>query len=454
MNIFCENLKKYQRKTLQKTLRTFGGNSLLALDMGLGKSVIALSCIQELDKKALIVCPSSLKYNWVSEIEKFWPDLKPYVCCGRTPPKKPLSKVSVFICNYEILQFWKGFFIDCGIKVFVADESHFVKEKSAKRTKAALSISATCDHRILLTGTPIENRPVEIWSQLAIINPSFFPSWLLFAKRFNGAIRDNYGWRMTRATNTKELNEFLLKKCMIRLKKEDVLKELPPIVRQIIPVEIDNRKEYQKAEDDIIEWIRKNNTTNLDLERTRKAEAQVKIDKLKLIAAKGKMKSLVDWVNENSQNRKIVLFCYHREILSELHAKIKDHVYVPSEVTGVDRQNLVKKFQNDPSVRVFLTTIKVGGTGFTLTASDTTVFAQQDWTPSRHRQAESRVHRIGQNSDSVNAIYFFSRNTIEERIIRLIDTKDIDSTAVIDGREVEENTLLTDILHQLTTKGD
>lgn len=452
MNIYCDFLKKYQRKTVQRTLRHFKGCSLLALDMGLGKSIIALSMIQELDKKALVICPASLKYNWLAEIEKFWPEKKPYICSGQKPPRTVFTKFDIFICNYEILQYWWKYFVSCGVKILVADESHFLKEKSAKRTKAALALSNTCEHRILLTGTPIENKPIELWSQLAVINKNYFPSWLLFAKRFNGAIKNNYGWQMTRATNTKELNKFLTEKCMIRLKKEDVLKELPPIVRQVVPVEIDNRTEYKKAEDDIISWIRQNNKNNLNLEKTRKAEAQVKLDKLKLISAKGKMKQVVDWVNENSPNFKIVLFCYHREILHELHARIKNHVFVPSEVKGIDRQNAVKKFQQDEDCRVFLTTIRVGNAGFTLTASNTTVFVQQDWNASKHRQAEARVHRIGQEADSVNAVYFVARDTVEEKIIRLIDTKDIDSTAVIDGKEVEENTLLTDILKSLKEK--
>lgn len=454
MNIFVDSLKKYQRTTVQKSLRRFDGKVLLALDMGLGKTVIALSCIQELEGRTLILCPASLKYNWANEIEKFWKEQTPYICQGQTPPRAKLDKVRIFICNYEILQYWRDWFAKSHIENLVADESHFLKEKSAKRTKAALYLSNQCKHRILLTGTPIENKPIEIWSQLALINRNFFPSWLLFAKRFNGAIRDNFGWRMTRATNTKELNRFLVDHCMIRIKKEEVLKELPPIVRQVIPIELDNRAEYRTAEDDIIAWIRKHNTTNLDLEKTRKAEAQVKLDKLKLIAAKGKIKQIVDWVNENSQNEKIVLFCYHREILNELHAKIKNHVFVPQEVSGIERQNAVTRFQKNEDIRVFLTTIRIGGTGFTLTASNTTVFVQLDWNPSKHAQAEARVHRIGQEADSVNAIYFIAKDTVEEKIMKLIDAKNIDSTAIIDGKEVDENTLLTDLLRTLSKKGD
>lgn len=438
MNIYCDHLQKYQRKTVQRVIRHFDGSSLLALDMGLGKTVIGLSLIQELKEKTLIVCPASLKYNWVAEIEKFWPGKTPYICCGRKPPGSILSKVDIFICNYEILQYWKHFFIFCKVKMFIADESHFLKEKSAKRTKAAMVISNFVKYRVLLTGTPIENKPIEIWSQLAIINKSFFPSWLLFAKKFNGAVKNNFGWQMTRATNTKELNRFLTKKCMIRIRKEEVL-NLPPIIRQVVPVEIKNRAEYDKAEEDIIAWLRKHNTTGLDLEKTRKAEAQVKLDKLKLISAKGKLDQVAEWVNGNSPNFKIVLFCYHREILSELHLRIKNHVYVPSEVKGIDRQNCVKRFQTDDSCRVFLTTVRVGGTGFTLTASDTSVFVQLPWTSTLVEQAIARTHRIGTKAKSVNAIFFVSNNTVEQRIIKLLDTKAKDFNKVVNGNENEND---------------
>lgn len=440
-------LQGYQRKVVHDIFVKYHGQALLALDMGLGKSAISIAAMEHISECALIVCPASLKYNWLNEINKFYPQLIPYtyICEGRKPNNID-SSTRCYICNYEVLWYWQGFFRD-KIKVLVLDESHFIKEKNAKRAKAALYLSAFAEYKILLTGTPIENKPIELWSQLAIINRNFFPSWLLFAKKYNGAVKDIYGWKMTRATNSKELNRFLSEKCMIRLKKEDVLKELPPITRQVYPVRIDNEREYKEAERDIITWIAKN--SELDLKRAKKAEAQIKLDKLKLIAAKGKLAAIKEWVNGNSPNFKIVLFCYHREVLELFHQGIDNHVFVPSELDARGRQEAVARFQEDSKCRVFLTTIRVGGTGFTLTASHTTVFAQLDWNPSKHSQAESRVHRIGQSASSVDAIYFIARGTIEEKIISLIDTKAAETKAVIDGVQIESEDLLGSLLKEL-----
>lgn len=440
-------LQKYQRGVFHDVLRKFNGRALLALDMGLGKSAISIAVLEHINECSLIACPASLKYNWLGEIRKFNPALlrETYICEGRRPIDSGIE-YKCYICNYEILPYWQDFFRG-RIKAMVLDESHFVKERSAKRTKAAIFLSLFVKYKILLTGTPIENKPVELWSQLAIINKGFFPSWLLFAKKYNGAVKDVWGWRMTRATNTRELNKFLLENCMIRLRKEDVLKDLPPVSRHVIPIPIDNAKEYDSAENDIIAWIAKN--SGLDIAKAKKAEALLRLDKLKLIAAKGKLAMIKEWVNENSQNMKLVVFCYHREILELLHKGIANHVFVPSELDAKGRQEAVSRFQDDDGCRVFLTTIRVGGTGFTLTASHTTVFTQLDWNPSKHGQAEARVHRIGQKADSVDAVYFIAKDTIEEKIINLIDTKAAETKAVIDGSAVEAEDLLGRLLKEM-----
>jgi len=419
----------------------------LALDMGLGKSIISLSCIQEKGGRALIVCPSSLKYNWQSEIEKFWPEASFHICSGQTPDSR-ISKFQIVIINYEIIKFWEQKLSSERFETLVFDESHYVKDKSSLRSKSAYYLSFYSRNKILLSGTPIENKPIEIWSQCRIIDRQVFPNWLLFAKKYNGAIKTRWGWKMDKATNSEELNKILTEKMMIRVKKEEVLKELPPIVRKVVPVEIDNWKEYREAEKDIINWIKNNNSTGLDIEKTKKVEAQVKLDKLKLIAARGKMSQISEWINQNSPNQKIILFCFHQEILSELSKRIKNCLCVSQSVKAEQRQKFVEEFQNSEDARVFLTTIKIGGTGFTLTSSSQTVFVQLDWTPSKHRQAEARVHRIGQKSKFVSATYFIARGTVEEKIMKMVDKKAECFSSAIDGEEAEKEDLLQEILKE------
>ena len=453
--IFAKFLRPYQRKVVQTVSRRFSGRALVVLDMGLGKTVIALSLAEEALRKrpgrpVVVVCPAPLKYNWLAEMRKFGVDAPVHVCRGRRPPRG--IGAAVYICNYEILMSWRDELRSGRPSLLICDESQYLKERTAKRTKAAIALSRACEECILLTGTPIENRPVELWTQVGMVDPRLFPNWLRFAKRYNSARHTPFGWKMGRASNTDELNSILLGRCMIRMRKEEVLKELPPLTRQVIPVAIDNRREYAKANADILGWLGENNPNGLDVERLRRLrmEAQIRVDKLKLISARGKVAQISEWVNAEAENQKIVLFCFHRDILRRLSETVRNAVVISQETPAEERQRAVDRFQKDGSCRVFLTTIRIGGTGFTLTASSLTVFAQLDWTPSRHWQAEARVHRIGQTASRVNAVYFIAKDTIEERIMRIIEQKNGDITKVIEG---EERNVLTSLIRGMMRDG-
>ena len=441
----------YQRKGVNTMLKKFDGKALCADDMGLGKTLQSIIMIERLRVKTLVVCPSSLKYNWADEIKKFWPNKKFWVCSGRTPlAQRDLKKYDLFICNYEILQYWRDTFISLGIKFLICDESHYVKTRTSLRFKAAYAISKTCDYRICLTGTPIENQPAELWAQMQIVNRKLFPSWILFIKRYNGARRNRWGWELKKATNTKELNKILLDNCMIRRRKTEVLAELPDKSRQVIPLQIKTQKDYDSAEQDILTWLKKN--TELNLEKTKKALFLTKMEKLKLIAGLGKVDEVCTWVNEESPNRKLVVFCHHHEVLESLRKKIKNCIVMDSSTKGEERQRIANLFQSDPNIRVFLSTIRVGGTGLNLFAAATTVFIQLDWNPMKHEQAEDRVLRIGQTAKEVNALYFIGRDTIEEKIIKLLDLKRQNSKSIIDGEDVLESEMLTELMKEMTNK--
>lgn len=437
-------LRRYQIAGVNQIIKKFDCRALLADDMGLGKSLQAITVLRRVKQFPAVVCvPAFLKYNWIAELTKFAPELTVYVCQGQTA-KLPKKQFQIYVINYDILQFWVNEFLKIKAQFLVFDESHFLKNKAAKRTKAALKLSQRTQRVLLMTGTPIENKPVEIFFQISLIDPGIFPNWLKFAKRYNSCRRTMYGWQMGKAKNTRELNEILLSRCMIRRKKEDVLTELPPIVRQVIPIDLDNWKEYREAEADIIEWVAKN--TDLNVQKAKKVEAQLKLDKLKYISALGKLDQITAWLEEESQNQKLVVFCHHKKILAELNSRLKNHILFSAEVNTNERQGLVDLFQTDPTKRIFLTTMRVGGTGLTLTASNTTVFVQLGWNPGLHDQCEARVHRIGQEADSVNAIYFIARNTVEDKILGLIDGKRSDIRRVVDGEDVEQNEILSNLL--------
>jgi len=448
MSNLVADLRPYQRKGIRMMLDRFNGKSLNADDMGLGKTIQSLAVIDRLHERTLIVCPSPLKYNWVDEFKKFLPSVKPYVCSGQTPAvMRKLDRFQVYICNYEIVQYWRDTFIALGVKLLICDESHYVKSSKSLRYKAVKAISLTCEHRILLTGTPIENQPAELWAQLQIIDKDMFPSWLLFIKRYNGARRSRWGWQLKKATNAPELNQILLEKVMVRRKKTEVLKELPEKNRVVIPLEIDNWEQYLEAEKNIIAWLREN--TRLNLDKAKKGLAMIKIEKLKLISGLGKLKQIINWANEESQNQKLVVFCHHIQVLDHLRKGLKNCVIMDAETKGEQRQKLVHVFQEDPKIRVFLSTLRVGGTGHTLHAAHTTIHCQLDWNPQKHSQAEDRVLRIGQTAKEVTNYYFIAKDTIEEKIINLLDLKRQNSSSVIDGEDQKESEMLTNLLQEM-----
>ncbi len=189
--------------------------------------------------------------------------------------------------------------------------------------------------------------------------------------------------------------------------------------------------------------------TKLNINKAKKNEALIKLDKLKECSARGKIDVAVDWILKTSEQKKLVVFCHHRSILKLLDQKLKNHILISSEMKHIDRQKAVTSFQSDKKIRIFLTTMKISGHGLTLTAADTTVFLQLGWTSSLHDQCEDRCHRIGQESDSVQAIYFIAKHTIEEKIMKLLDTKREAMDAVIDGKKTTQVNLLSELMKEI-----
>lgn len=394
-------------------------------------------------KMSVIAVPNFVKVNWADEFKEFLPDEKLYICQGQKS-KSLKGFVGTVIINYDILNHWKEELIKSGVRVFICDESHLLKNNT-KRTKAAIKIARNCEIKILLSGTPIEKNPGDLYYQLKIIRPDLFTSQLKFIKRYNSAVKTRWGWTLGRAINMKELHETLLRECMFRRLKEDVLPELPDKIRQVIPLNITNRKEYDAAEENIIAWIR--NNTKLNIEKAKKNEQLAKLDKLKLISAMGKLKQIVEWIESEQEITKLVVFCHHKKVLRELRKSLPKAVVISSEMSNAERKMAQHRFNKDDKVRTLLTTIRVGGTGLNFQeGSSTTVFVQLDWNSARHDQAEDRVYRIGQEADSVRAIYFIAQDTIEQKLMMMIDETRITSGKAIDGVDGKDSDMLTKLL--------
>ena len=458
------------------------GRAIIGDEPGLGKTAQALAYLQlhpEL-RPAFIICPASLKYNWAKEVFK-WMEKRDenqlYILSGKK--KKMVEEVSIksngrlvltpckmpdngiFIVNYDIvaneeivladsegnpilkkdkLQYvpvkdtgWFDTLWDIEAEIVITDEAQLLANDKALRTKYVSLLAKDSPKFIALTGGLIENRPSEAFNVINLVDPSIFPSKWKYQHRYCGAKHNGFAWTFNGASNTKELHEKLKSVC-IRRKKEDVLPDLPPKIRTVVPIELNNRSEYETAELNLIEWIR---TTkgNKKAEKAANSEALVRINEMKQLCAKGKMEGVLNWITDYlSNDQKLVVFTTHTWVLDAIVEKFKKcSVKVNGKVTGAKRDKAVELFQNDPKITLFVGDLKAAGVGLTLTAAYATATIELGWNASQHNQAEDRVHRIGQTNDFVNAYYLLARNTIEEELADMIDTKRKIVNQVLDG---------------------
>lgn len=411
---------------------------------GLGKTCQAiLSAILAGSKCILIICPATLKENWKTEW-KIWADRNALVLSDRIKNSWPqyyqVGMCSVFITNYESL---KKYFVEkiekhvdaAGkpkplrlnhihfkntIDLFdtvIIDETHRCKEGSTQTAKFVMGITKGKKRVYALTGTPVVNVPKDLVPQLYIINQ---------LDKFGGykGFIDRYCQGSREASNLKELNYLLNKHCFYRRLKSEVLKDMPPKMRNIIRVDITNREEYNKAETRLKDYLRENlGKTNGEITRALRGEAMVMIGILKQISARGKMEQVIEHIRSVVEaGEKIVVFAWHKEMVYEMKRAIPGAVTIVGDDSMEQRERAKDSFQNDPRVQVIICNIKSGGVGITLTASSRVIFLELPWNPANCDQCEDRCHRIGQ-VDSVDCGYFLGHETVDEYIYDIIDKK-------------------------------
>jgi SWI/SNF-related matrix-associated actin-dependent regulator 1 of chromatin subfamily A len=465
-------LYDYQKQGV-RFIQEKAGRALIADEMGLGKTVQALAWmdINPKIRPVLIICPSSLKLNWEREALKWVHGAEVTVLEGRTPYK--FKQTNIVIINYEIVHDWRHTLKKYQFECMVVDEVHYTKSPSAQRTKAVKLLNKYIPRIVALSGTPIENRPVELYNIISMIQPDLFPNYYSYLHRFCGARRNIYGGLdTTGATDTLELNRILKQTIMIRRKKADVLKELPSKQIVTVPIQIDNRPEYLKAENEFIKFIQdryganlnddlkqelKNfakrhkietsddlseieiqNLKELKIEKVGAAPVLAQIEHLKQIAVEGKLKEIINWVETFLETgEKLVLFAIHKKIVNALMKHFPKAVKIDGSVSGVNRQKAVDSFQKDPNVQLMIANIKAGGVGLTLTAASNVAITQLPWSPSVLNQAIDRVHRITQ-VHQVTAWILVGQNTIEEKILSLLKEKESVVSEVLDGETYQD----------------
>lgn len=425
----------YQEEGVAYMQQVHGG-ILLADDPGCGKTaqVVTLAARQAL-WPMLIVCPASLKGNWQRELQQ-WAGVDSLVLEGKSLASLPEDMPPAVIVNYDILYDQRPLLQRYEWKCIAFDEIHNLANRSSKRTKAAKALSRMTTKVIGMSGTPVMNRPADFWPILNIVRPELFPSWQAYAHRYCDPRKTPWGWEYKGAKNLPELHE-KIKPFMLRRLKEDVL-NLPQKSHIVIPLQLEDRSEIDRAEADFIGWLAENSRFG-SVTSAQKAEAVTKLGALLRLTSKMKCRAVVEWSRKffrDHPDQKLILFAIHTAMVDVLQRRILDDgvVVIDGSTPTKKRQAIVDSFQNDPNTRLLVANIKAAGVGLTLTKASTVAFAELWWTPSIMAQGADRVHRIGQEEDC-NIYYLVVPETVEERICNAIQNKQQIANSIVDGRQ-------------------
>lgn len=430
----------------------FGG--ILADEMGLGKSIQIIYFIKKLieedqNSKFLIVVPTSLVYNWENEFKKFAPKLKYQVFAGLK--KKRLEQLeqlnpNIYITSYGLLREDEENYLHIPFKVAIIDEAQNIKNPSAGITKVVKKLNS--EVRIALTGTPIENSTIELWSIFDYIMPGFLASEKTFFSKYN--VKDfNDDTNNLLALLNKQISPFIL-----RRKKIDVLKDLPDKIENNIYIDLTEKQKklyaaevlkVRKEMDDII--------ANEGIEKARFMVLQL-LTKLRQLCidprlifedyneTSSKIENLIKVVKELIDNgHKMLIFSTFKTAIDlvkeELNKNNITSYVIDGSVPSKKRMELVEKFNSDKT-NCFLITLKSGGTGLNLTSADVVIHLDIWWNPQAESQATDRAHRIGQKN-VVEVIKLITTGTIEEKILELQNKKKLLSDKVIEGETRNQN---------------
>lgn len=434
-------LRPFQRAGVDYAL--WARRTFIADEQGLGKTVEALATIEADDAyPAVVVCPASLKLNWQREIEHWLPHRSVTVVSGTSGTHE---SADIVVLNYEIVHAHRA---RLGLRVpkaLVLDESHYIKNPRAKRTQAVRRLAgglAPDALRLLLTGTPVMNHPEELISQLRVIGRlEEFGSGARFARRFQGAgAEERIHWHLRRS-------------CFVRRLKSEVLPQLPAKRQVVVPVALENEREYRLAEQDVIEWLREQPLDLSELEAkvaaALRAERLAQLNTLRRLAARGKLGPALAWIHDFLESDEpLVVFAGHREVQELLLERFPEALHVIGRDSIEQREAAVQAFQSGEGPQLLIAATRVAGQGITLTRASNVAFLDLEWTPAMHDQAEDRLHRIGQR-DAVTAWYLLAAETIDETMIELIARKRGIVGAVTDGRRDESEALVQSVVREL-----
>ncbi len=437
----------------------FGG--ILADEMGLGKTIQVIYYIKQMLKdnptsKFLIVVPTSLAYNWEHEFDSFASQIKKTICIGSKEKRKhilkDLNKINVIITTYGLLREDEEIYENLNFNTMIIDEAQNIKNNHAGITKVVKSIKA--ETKFALTGTPLENSILELWSIFDFIMPGYLANLTKFQSKYKIKDFDEDSEILIKGLS-KQINPFIL-----RRKKSDVVKELPE--KLINDIYIDLKDEQKKL------YVAELNRVKEEMDKIIKEEGMNKarflilqlLTKLRQICidpsivydnysdGSNKIEQLENIVSEYTKNNhKVLIFSSFKTALNIVkeklnNAKIKTYM-IDGSVPAKTRIEMVDNFNENDDIKVFLIMLKSGGTGLNLASADVVIHLDLWWNPQAENQATDRAHRIGQ-TNTVEVIHLITKGTIEEKILELQNKKRILSDKLIDG-EIRDKNIISEL---------
>ncbi len=420
-------------------LQEVNWGGILADDMGLGKTVQALSYLQYYKEshqglKALVVCPTTLMFNWENEIRKFTPDLTYYIHHGgdRTRNKQALDQYNIIITTYGTLRSDIKLLLEIPLDYVVLDESQAIKNPASKVTKAACLLRAK--NGLCMSGTPLQNNTFDIFAQMNFLNPGMLGSIEFFRQEFAVPI-DKFGEQDRKDHLRKLLYPFILRRT-----KEQVAKDLPEKTETILFCEMEDeqRKVYDAYRNDFRDKI----LGTIETQGIQKSQLTILqgLMKLRQICDSPailnetdkypnnsiKLDELAREITENIGDHKALIFSQFLGMLALIRERLKElgvpYEYFDGSTSAQDREKAIQSFQRDDTRRVFLISLKAGGVGLNLTAADYVYIVDPWWNPAVEQQAIDRTHRIGQTKN-IFAYRMICKDTIEDKILQLQEKK-------------------------------
>ncbi len=464
-------LRDYQKTGYRwlKTLAKYQMGGILADDMGLGKTIQVISVLlsekEQTKKPSLIVAPSSLVYNWESEIHKFAPSLKTQIIQGDPATRKQLIAKSdhhdILITSYDLIRRDIESYQTQRFRYCILDEAHYIKNHTTLNAKAAKKINS--EVRFALTGTPIENSLSDLWSIFDFILPGYFGTYSQFKKKYEAPVMRQENLNLLSRIH-QQVAPFILR----RLKKE-VLKELPEKIETNMYCEMD--KTQRDLYHAMVYAMKEEMNQEIQVQGIERSRIKILalLMRLRQICCdpslylenyqgeSAKLKLCLELVDECiSSGHKVLIFSQFTSMLDilskEFKAKQIEHLILTGSTKSSDRLKLTEQFNADQTP-VFLISLKAGGTGLNLTGADVVIHYDPWWNMSVQNQATDRAHRLGQEK-TVQVFKLFVKNTIEEKIERLQQRKRDLTEAIVQEGETFINQLSSEELTALFESDD